>query len=491
MNRKGYQLEVWWLWENKKKKGQFERSICCWCTWSQLSSLRWLRACSARPASVGGRRSGSRGWWWCASCCSAPDGTPRWRYARRCRSRTSSWCSWPCWRCRCRGGPASGPCRCRWNSSPSGTFFFFFSPEGLGLGPFSGGLLLAFLGSYLAGHSDSQSFARWDTVSVRDVLRPSEPNGAADVCRDFTLCRAGGSLLGGSKPVWPIRTQLECRSTDDIPRIIRCGPGGILQSDWSVSKWSSLKVILDNLAPNSPCVKGSAWQGQPFIIFYSLSSKTHWQASCLDVEREARLVPRPRAVLPVLGFSSPLVECTVFYAQETTPRRVGAGAPVYLAAVMEYLAAEILELAGNAARDNKKQRINPRHLQLAIRNDEELNKLLRGVTIAPGRRTAKHPGRSSTQEDRRRRKEGLLPKPGILKLLALPLFNFFFSLNRLFSKPPLRQKTQLHCVTVCNSTAYMSLPLFIYTSPVVLYSHTICWNVQSVDRTHTGAYNQC
>ena len=63
---------------------------------------------------------------------------------------------------------------------------------------------------------------------------------------------------------------------------------------------------------------------------------------------------------------------------------VGVGAGIFTAAVLEYLTCEILELAGQACEEQRKKTITPRHLQLAIRNDEELNKLMAMTTISMG-----------------------------------------------------------------------------------------------------------
>ncbi|XP_015774720.1 PREDICTED: late histone H2A.2.2-like [Acropora digitifera] len=84
------------------------------------------------------------------------------------------------------------------------------------------------------------------------------------------------------------------------------------------------------------------------------------------------------------GLQFPVSRVHRYLRQATHHYRIASGAPVYQAAVMEYLTAEILELAGNAARDNKKTRIIPRHILLAVANDEELHQLLKGVTIASG-----------------------------------------------------------------------------------------------------------
>ncbi|KAG1745163.1 histone-fold-containing protein [Suillus lakei] len=78
------------------------------------------------------------------------------------------------------------------------------------------------------------------------------------------------------------------------------------------------------------------------------------------------------------GLQFPVSRIHRMLRRANVSKRIGSGAPVYLAAVLEYLWPE------TAARDNKKRRINPRHLQLAIRNDEELSKLLGDVIISEG-----------------------------------------------------------------------------------------------------------
>lgn len=56
--------------------------------------------------------------------------------------------------------------------------------------------------------------------------------------------------------------------------------------------------------------------------------------------------------------------------------RIGEMAPIYFAAVIEYITAEILELAGNVTRDRKKRRVSVQSLHLAIQGDSELHCLI-------------------------------------------------------------------------------------------------------------------
>ena len=65
-------------------------------------------------------------------------------------------------------------------------------------------------------------------------------------------------------------------------------------------------------------------------------------------------------------------------------KRVSKAGAVYLAAAIEYCTSELLELATKVASKDKKSTLKPRHNALAVRNDDELNKLLATVTIVSG-----------------------------------------------------------------------------------------------------------
>ena len=69
------------------------------------------------------------------------------------------------------------------------------------------------------------------------------------------------------------------------------------------------------------------------------------------------------------------------YMRTGTELRVGAQAPVMMAAIMEYMCAEILELASVVCKDHKKKRIVPRHIELAVRNDIDMSRLYQNKTF--------------------------------------------------------------------------------------------------------------
>ena len=81
------------------------------------------------------------------------------------------------------------------------------------------------------------------------------------------------------------------------------------------------------------------------------------------------------------GLSFPVGRIARMLKKGRYAERVGVGAPVYLAAVLEYLIAEILEVSTMVVKQNKKNRITPRYIFLGLKEDEEFNRLFQQTII--------------------------------------------------------------------------------------------------------------
>ncbi|XP_029897265.1 histone H2A-beta, sperm-like [Aquila chrysaetos chrysaetos] len=88
--------------------------------------------------------------------------------------------------------------------------------------------------------------------------------------------------------------------------------------------------------------------------------------------------------------------------------RFGAGAPVYLAAVLQRVTHETVDAAGKICKKSKRRRISPSHLQAAVRKSALLKRLLRGGVPRRGgravprsRRAASRPKKETTESKKR------------------------------------------------------------------------------------------
>ena len=76
--------------------------------------------------------------------------------------------------------------------------------------------------------------------------------------------------------------------------------------------------------------------------------------------------------------------CGRLFREGRYARRQGMSAGVFMAGVLQYLCEEILELSGKVCLQDKRKQIAPKHLNHALRSDDELSKMLFMSTISEG-----------------------------------------------------------------------------------------------------------
>ena len=96
-----------------------------------------------------------------------------------------------------------------------------------------------------------------------------------------------------------------------------------------------------------------------------------------DVKKQVTASSRAGVVFPVGRLRTYMKKLKV-------AKNVGAGSAVYMAAVLEYMTAELLELAGNYTTHHKKKTINPRAIFMGIKQDAELDLLLADSMVSGG-----------------------------------------------------------------------------------------------------------
>ncbi|KAG2221110.1 hypothetical protein INT45_008631 [Circinella minor] len=94
--------------------------------------------------------------------------------------------------------------------------------------------------------------------------------------------------------------------------------------------------------------------------------------------------PKIKTLSTKAGLEFPVTRIHRYLRQGRYSHRFNTNAAIYLTSVLEYITADLLEMAGNAAHANNRKTVTPRHLQLAVRQDPELDKLLSNVIIAEG-----------------------------------------------------------------------------------------------------------
>lgn len=84
------------------------------------------------------------------------------------------------------------------------------------------------------------------------------------------------------------------------------------------------------------------------------------------------------------GIHFPVSRIKRYLKNRIDGKRISDYSAVYLAAVLEYLIAEVLELSGNVTKAMNKKLIIPRHIKYGVGQDKELDELFRNVTISQG-----------------------------------------------------------------------------------------------------------